>query len=257
MATDRQFPTSDLERREFHLSLFACSAIVVLAGGLALLMYPAVFSSTDGSPTRVPQVAFFGFCALACLLVAYILDRQVTIRRLRAQIAMDRQRSAEALRQASADLLSTMPNFNTFEDRLTMEFRRAVAAELKLSVLVVCIKLNSAFAEPSVAMSVLGDAAKAVSRKLREHDSIFILRTSFFGLILPGVDQQGVKRVSARLAEGLADAAGANDRFTFKIESISYPEQTSSAHDLELVVSGWLPEADAKQSGVTDSHLYV
>src|ERR1700674_1966004 len=248
--------SADLERREFQLSLFACLAIVVMAGGLALLMYPAVFSSRENSPTRIPQVAFFGFCALSGLLVAYIIDRQITIHRLRDEMARDRKRGSAALRQASADLLSTMPNFSTFEDRLTMEFRRAVAAELKLSVLVISIKLHAAFSEPSLGMSALGDAAKAISRKLREQDSIYILRPAFFGVILPGISQEAVKGVSARIAEGLSDAAGASDRFSFKIDSISYPEQTSSAHDLELVVSGWLPETDSKQTTLEDTHAY-
>ena len=246
MTTDRQTATSELERREFQLSLFACSAIAVLAAGLALLMYPAVFSGRDTTTNKAPQVAYFGFCALATLLVAYIMDRQRTIHRLRVQLAADRKRSTEALRQASADLLSTMPNYNTYEDRLTMEFRRAVAAELKLSVLVISIKLHSAFSEPTLGMSALGDAAKAISRKLREQDSIFILRPAHFGVILPGIGQAGVERATARIADGLSDAAGANDRFSFKIDAISYPEQTSSAHDLDLVVAGWLPE-DSKQ----------
>src|SRR6266851_3020537 len=256
MKLDKQIAPSDLERREFQLSVFVCLAIVVLAVGLALLMYPSVFSNRENPSTRVPQVAFFGFCTLSCLLVAYIIDRQVTIHRLRDQMALDRKRSSEALRQASADLLSTMPNFNTFEDRLTMEFRRAAAAELKLSVLVVSIKLHDAFSEPSLGTSALGDAAKAVSRKLREQDSIFILRPSFFGVILPGAGLAGVQRFSARIAEGLSDAAGASDRFSFKIEAISYPEQTSSAHDLELAVSGLLPETNSKETVVKDAHVY-
>lgn len=242
----------DLERREFQLSLFACLAIVILAGGLALLMYPAVFSTHENSSTRAPQIAFYGFCTLSSLLVAYIVDRQITIHRLRRQMALDRKKSSEALRQASADLLSTMPTFNTFEDRLTMEFRRAAAAELKLSVLVVSVKLHSAYSEPSLGMSALGDAAKAISRKLREEDSIFILRSAHFGVILPGVGQAEAKRFSSRFAEGLSDAAGASDRFSFKVEAISYPEQTTSAHDLELVVSGWLPETDSKDSVAKD-----
>jgi GGDEF domain-containing protein len=150
-----------------------------------------------------------------------------------------------------------MPNFNTFEDRLTMEFRRAVAAELKLSVLVVSIKLHAAFSEPGLAMSALGDAAKAISRKLREEDCIFVLRPGFFGAILPGIGLAEVKRFSGRIAEGLSDAAGASDRFSFKINAISYPEQISSAHDLELAVSGWLPESDSKEAAIRDAHLYV
>ena len=163
---------------------------------------------------------------------------------------------SEALRQASADLLATMPNFNTFEDRLTMEFRRAVAAELKLSVLVISIKLNRAISEPSLGVSALGDAAKAISRKLREQDSTFLLKTAFFGVILPGVGQSGVQRVITKIAEGLSDAAGANDRFSYKIDAISYPEQISSAHDLELVVGGWLPETDSKQETLKDANVY-
>jgi GGDEF domain-containing protein len=256
MPTNNRIEPGDLERREFHLSLFACSAIVVLAGGLALLMYPAVFATKENSSSRIPQVAFFGFCALACLLVAYILERQYTINRLKVELAEGRKKSTEALRQASADLLSTMPNFNTFEDRMTMEFRRAVAAELKLSVVVVSIKLHAAFSESIMGMSVLGDAAKAISRKLREQDSIFNLRPGYFGVILPGVGQAAVQKSTSRIGEGLSDAAGANDRFSFKIESISYPEQTTSAHDLDLVVSGWLPEGDAKQETLKELHAF-
>jgi len=139
---------------------------------------------------------------------------------------------------------------------LTMEFRRAVAAELKLSVLVIAIHLHADFSEPSLATSALGDAAKAASSKMREQDSIFILRPAFFGLILPGVGQAGIPRISARIAEGLSDAAGVGDRFAFKIDAISYPEQTTSAHDLELVVSGWLPEPDSNPSVLEDARIY-
>jgi GGDEF domain-containing protein len=257
MKADNQIAPSDLERRELQLSVFVCLAIVVLAVGLAVLMYPSVFSNRENPAPRVQQIAFFGFCTLSFLLVAYIIDRQITIHHLRDQMALDRKRSLEALRQASADLLSTMPTFNTFEDRLTMEFRRAAAAELKLSVLVVSVKLRAAFSEPSLGTSALGDAAKAVSRRLRDEDSIFILRPAFFGVILPGVGQADAKRISGRIAEGLSDAAGANDRFSFKIEAISYPEQTSSAHDLDLVVSGWLPELDSKETTLKDAHTYA
>jgi GGDEF domain-containing protein len=237
----------NLERREFQLNLFAASAVAILAAGLVLLMYPAVFANRESSSSRVPQIAFYGFCILSCLLVAYIVDRQLTIHRLRAQIAMERIRTSEALRRASADVLSAMPNVSTFDDRLAMEFRRAATAELKLSVMVISIKLNGPFIEPDLAISARGDAASAVSRKLREQDSIFILRRTFFGVILPGLGQAGVQQVCARISEGLSDVSGVSNRFSFKIETVSYPEQTSSAYDLELAVNGWLPEPDTGQ----------
>ena len=219
-------------------------------------MYPAVFSNRETGASRTPQIAYFGFCGLSCLLVAYLVDRQFTIQRLRKQLAADRKEASEALRQASADLLATMPTISTFEDRLAMEFRRAAVAELKLSVVVISIKLNAPVSESDLGSSILGDAAKTISRRLREQDSIYILRPGYFGVILPGVDQTSAKRVSSRLVEGLSDAAGANNRFSFKVNSISYPEQTSSAHDLELVVLGWLPEDDVKEAALKDSHAY-
>jgi len=245
MVTNTPQVSEELERRELQLSIFAALAIAVLAGGLALLMYPAVFAARENSGSRAPQIAFYGFCALSSLLVAYIIDRQLTIHRLRVQLAIANRKTSEALRQASADLLSTMPNFNTFEDRLAMEFRRAAAADLQLTVMVIAIKLQGAFTEPNLGMTALGDAARAVSRKLREQDSIFVVRAAHFGVILPGLGQAILQQVSSRIAEGLSDAAGAIERFTFKIDTISYPEQTSSAQDMELAVNGFLPENES------------
>jgi len=241
---------TDVDRRELHLTLFVCSAMVVLAFGLALLMYPVVFANP--LQTRTAQIAFFGFCGLACLLVVYIVDCQITIRRLRHQITIDRIHASEASNRASADLLGSLPNFSTFEDRLSMEFRRAATAKLNLSVLVITIKLRSGFSEPYLALSVLGDAAKAISRRLRDQDTIYNLRQGYIGVILPGANHSAAKRVSTRLVEGLVDVAGANDRFSFDINSISYPEQTSSAHDLELAVCGYLPEELPKEALTSD-----
>ena len=52
MTEHEQGASTDLEQRAFQLSLFACLAIVVLAGGLALLMYPAVFSSRENAQNQ-------------------------------------------------------------------------------------------------------------------------------------------------------------------------------------------------------------
>ena len=137
-----------------------------------------------------------------------------------------------------------------------MEFRRASSTEQELSVLVISIKPHSSLSGSSLGMSVLGDAAKAISRKLREQDSIYILRSSFFGVMLPGVGTTEVQGISARLADGLSDAAGADERFSFKIDSISFPEQTSSAHDLELAIRGWIPGEGAQENATKEVHAH-
>jgi len=248
-----QVPTESLERRETHLILLACSAIIVLAAGLALFMYPVVFSQTASGHGRTMPVAFIGFCVLSVLLAVYLGDRQLTIRRLRQQIGEERRRSSEALRQASADLMATLASFSSFQDQLAMEYRRAATGKQNLSVLVITTKVHEALSEPTASMSVLGDAAKVISRKLRQEDSIYILTHGHFGVILPGVDGNTAKRVSDRVVEGLTDAAGANNRFTFAVHTISYPEQASSAHDLELAVTGLLPEDSLSQTMTSEA----
>jgi GGDEF domain-containing protein len=255
---DRVPPSESLERREMHLILLACLAIIVLAAGLALFMYPVVFSQAPTAPVSPPpramSIAFFGFCLLSILLAVYLVDRQFTIRRLRQQIGEERRRSSEALRQASADLLATLAHFSSFQDQLAMEFRRAAAGKQNLTVLVITTKVLEALSDVNASTSVFGDAAKAITRKLREEDSIYILARGHFGVILPGVDSPTAKRVSARLVEGLTDAAGANNRFSFDVHGITYPEQASSAHDLELAVTGLLPE-DSLNAGVAKEVL--
>ena len=243
-----RMPPESLERREMQLILFACAAIIVLSGGLALFIYPVVFSQTDSATARTMPIAFLGFCALSLLLTLYLLDRQATIGRLRQQIGEERKRASEALKQASAELLEALPNFSSFQDQLSMEYRRNAATKQNLSVLVITTRVQPALSEPSLSMSVLGDAAKAISRKLRDQDSICLLAYGQFGVILPGVDSLVAQQISARLVEGLTDAAGASDRFSFKVSAISYPEQVSSAHDLELAIADLLPEESLTQT---------
>jgi GGDEF domain-containing protein len=245
----------DVDRREFQLTLFACIAIFILAAALAVLMYPAVFAGRNSSATRTPQVAFLGFCGLACLLVAYIVDRQLTVQGLRRQIELDRKRVGEELRQASADVLGAVPNFNTFEDRLSMEFRRATATQRPLSVFIIAIKVRPAFSHSRLAISALGDAAKAVSEKLRDEDSIYVLSFGFLGTILPGVDTSTALRISSRFAVGLTNVSGPSERFDFEIYAVNYPEHAKSLHDLEQLVCGYLPEDDSKPSAVNEARL--
>lgn len=234
-------PSTSLERREMQLIRTASLAIIVLAGGLVLFMYPIVFSAT-ASPNRSLAIAFFGFCILSVLLAGYLVDRQKTIQTLRDQIVEDRLRSSRALLQASAEFLQALPNYDSFQDRLSMEYRRAVSANYELSVLVIAIHLPGALAESADAVSILGDAAKVIYGKLREHDSIYVFTPGYFGAIVPGVGVSIAQRVCARLLEGLTKTSGTANRFTFKIRAFSYPDQASSAHDLELAVSGLIPE---------------
>ena len=198
--------------------------------------------------TLMLRNAFYGFCGLSALMAVYLVDRQVTILHLRQEIAEDRRLAAETRIEASAEFLNAIPNLSSFKDRLAMEYRRAAAADQVLSVLVITVKLPDEVATTPFAISRLSDAAKAISRRLRQQDSIYILRASCFGTILPNVSRTVAERVSERVAEGLSDAAGANSRFTYKIDVVNCPASVLSAHELQEAVMNVLPHDSSLQS---------
>ena len=248
--TDRVQP-DNLERSELQFGVFVAVAVMVLAVGMVVLMYPVVFSNqTPGD--RTMRTAFWGFCALCVLLVVYVWDRHGTIRRLRHEMAEGRRQIAETRRQASVELLKTMPNFSSFQDRLPMEFRRMATTTQKLSIVVITIKFPADHSSPSETAGALGDAAKVISRKLREQDSVYILAPACFGAVLPGMDLDTAERVCARLREGLADAAGASHRFQFELQVVNYPTHASSATELQQAVTA-LASVDHSLQGMAEA----
>jgi hypothetical protein len=245
----RQPDPVDLERREFQMAVFVCIAIAIMGFGSALLMYPVVFMHPGifQEPGRNLRIAFFGFCGLCLLLTAYVWDTQSTIRRLRRQMELDRKQSEAARLQASEELLKSMPKLGAFQDQLPMEYRRSTSADQQLSILVVAFQFPPDVLSASAKASILGDAAKAVSRKLREQDSLYVLAPACFGVILPSLEALAARTLSSRIGEGLLDAAGLNARFSYKIEVVNYPQNASSAHELYEAVFAHIPRDKSKQ----------
>lgn len=233
-----------LDRRELQLTLLACCTILILGAGLATLMYPVVFSL----PSSMLRNAFWGFCGLSALLAVYLVDRQITIQRLRRQIAEAGKRAEETKIEASAELLNAIPNMGSFRDRLAMEFRRTAAADQSLSVLVITIILPDGVSSTLFAISLLSDAAKAISRKLRGQDSLYVLRPHCFATIMPTVSRPIAEKISNRVAEGLSDAAGAINRFSYKIHVVNVPANAASAHELQEAVMTLLPADNSMRS---------
>src|SRR5256885_5667105 len=200
MATIDRKELDHLERRELHLTIIAAVFVFVLASGLATFMYPQVFVRPDADNKWTMRVAFFGFCALILLFIGYLFDRQRTVRKLKQQVLEELERNVELRLQASADLLQTMPDINHFWDRLTMEYRRAMTMGHNLSLLLVKAKPSPA-APASDNTAAWGDAAKAMSRKLRPTDSIYRLAPHLFCPVPRETDTLNPKPLPLRLPE--------------------------------------------------------
>ncbi len=232
----------NIERRELHLTVLSAVIVLVLAGGVALLMYPLVFVHPQGGNIWSPRFAFIGFCVLSVLFVGYLLDRHRTVRQLKQRLLQELDRNLELKDKANMDLLHTIPNLNHLQDRLTMEIRRAASAECTLSFLVVKVNLKHEDPNSQEARAALGEAAREISKKLRATDSIYLFGSGLFGLVLPGTDLVQARRLALRLDEVLR-AVGVANRFTSEFLVYNYPEDVKSAHELEGIVSSLQPES--------------
>ncbi len=226
-----------VDRRDQQLSILALVMVVILGGGMALLMYPTVFGKAAVIPVAPSKTLFFGFCALCILMVLYLINRMFLVKNLRTSLVEEREQSARVLQQSSAELLETLMGFSHFQDRLTMDFRRAAQTKEPLSLLLVRVKPSKMFTQGPQAQVALGDAAKVLSRKLRNEDSLYRLSSDVFGVVLPGAADAVARETATRLSDGLADASGASNRFTSDIKVVNYPDQVNSASELERCAS--------------------
>ncbi len=245
-----QVDPNNLDRRELHLWILALAVMIVLATGVALLMYPTVFSNPLNLAEIPARAIFFGFCGLAALVVGYVVDRQLVIRHLGAELENEHRQIVELRREASTDLLTTLPGLSNFCDRLTMEFRRAANTKQPLSLLAVEVTPSHTCTEPGGVEMAFGDAAKALLRKLRCDDSIFLFAPGVFGIVLPAVNASNAYNLRDRLMDGLHDAAGASNRFSFGISLVNFPEHVATAREMEESVRRLLPCRDSKDSNL-------
>jgi hypothetical protein len=229
-----------LERRERQLTILAAVVVVVMAAGLALLMYPLVFVHPDQAQKWPLRFAFFGFCVLSLLIAAYLLDRQRMFRNVKQQLVSQLQKNVELQNRSNTDLLHTIPDLSHFQDRLAMDYRRAAARQRALSVLVAKIVFTGNSVDANKETAALGDVARAIERAMRPTDSMYLLDRAIFGLLLSDTDTATANRLKAGLEQSLR-FAGANNNFASVIFVCNYPDQAKSAHDLEEAVFLRLP----------------
>jgi GGDEF domain-containing protein len=244
---DHIYP-GNLDHRQWQLVALAVTVIVILASGMSLLMYPAVFAHPVVLSASTLRQAFFGFCVLSTLLVSYLVDRQIVISNLRQQTVEDKKRIIDIRHEASADLLGTLPGWEHFRDRLAMEFRRASNAQQPLTLLTIDLKPSRELAETAEVPTACADAVKALSRKLRPTDSIYVFALGMFGIVLPGINVENAHQIVDRLVEGLRDPSGGCTRFAFDVQMFNYSGHAATARGMEEAVRALIRSREARAS---------
>jgi len=228
----------NLDRRQFQLTILASMTIVVLATGVAVLMYPAIFSQDILVSKQTLRFAFYGFCCLSVLLVGYLWDRQLTIRRLTKQVQIEQRRSNTFRSRACSDLLNTIPGIAGFREQLSALSRRTASGgkPAQVSVAVVRLYLSGMVSDKTDEQVVFGDAAQVIQRRLGRTDSIYVLSSGVYGVILTGMDRLSAHRFTASLELGLLDAAGVDSRFTADVQLVKTPEDGKSLQEVDHLV---------------------
>jgi len=235
----------NIERRERELWLMAIAVIGILAVGMALLMYFRIFAHPFVLTGTFVRTAFFSFCGLVALLIAYLIDRHMVVGNLRQQLNEALERNVALRLQAGSDVLAALPGFNDFQDRIAMEFLRAANAREPLSLVVVLVVPSAVVAGTPEAISAFGDAGNALKRRLRQEDSIFLIGTGAFVILLSGMGLAEARESAARLKEALLDVSGASNRFTPELQVINYPQHYHSVREMDAAVRCLVPEEDS------------
>jgi len=230
-----QISLKDVDRRDWQLWLLTLGMILILASGLALLMYsllpPTGFLMSERNLLRY----IVGFCVLTALFVSYLIDRHRLITHLRKELNEERSRNLHMRNQGSRELLQTLPGPVQFYDRMALELDRAARANEPLSVLTVTLEALNLPVTPDVYLS-FGEAAKAMLFKLRSEDSIYQFAPGVFRVLLPQTGAADARRVAVRVAGGLFDVMGPGKRYSFDIRVTSFPEHAKTPRDMERLM---------------------
>jgi GGDEF domain-containing protein len=240
MAKIDQAALDNLEKREFQLTILAAVFVMVLAGGVALLMYPVVFLHPEEGSKWMLKTGFAGFCVLSILFVVYLFDRQHTVRKLKQHLLEEIERNVELRNQANADLLHGLPDLKHFHDQLAMEFRRAMTMTKPLSVIAVKVKVAASLTDGKDLTAALGEAVKGIAKCLRPTDSTYLLAPALFGVILAEVTASGANLIEMKIDETLRSISAG--KYKIEITTCNYPEQVQSAHELEDVMASLMPQ---------------
>lgn len=226
----------DVDRRDWQLWVLTLAMVLILAGGLALLMYSLVPTEALSLSERTTLKYVFGFCLLNVLFVGYLIDRHRVIARLRKELNEERSNNLKLRNRGGHEVLQTLLGPGQFNERLALELDRATRSGEPLSALTVSLEALDLSLTPEVYQS-FGEAAKAMLFKLRPEDSIYKFSPGLYRILLPRTASADARRVAVRVAGGLFEAMGSSKRYSFDVRVTSFPEHAKTAGEMDELMA--------------------
>jgi diguanylate cyclase (GGDEF)-like protein len=199
-----------IDRMDWQLGLLAILLILVLGTGLLSFMFPAVFWPSRERLLAPQEPAFYGLCALLGLTMAYLLQRQIQLRRLKRGLMIERKgREEELIHGAYHDALTGLPNRILLLDRLTLALSRANRHK-QYQFAVIFIDLDR-FKMVNDSMGhrtgdlVLREVARRLLQCMRTEDTVARLGGDEFAILLENVKHiSDLSRATDRIKKDLS-----------------------------------------------------
>ena len=152
-----------------------------------------------------------------------------------AQRKMLEEANEKLSRQATIDVLTSLPNRRVLDDRVEFEFRFALRHKTYLSVLMLDLdnfkKINDKLGHAE-GDRVLQDASRVLREKMRATDLAARYGGEEFVVLLPGADTDGAMLFAERVRTGLREVAGLDGHVTASFGIASMDATTHSGKRL-------------------------
>jgi diguanylate cyclase (GGDEF)-like protein len=236
---------SQLERRDWELWLIVSLTGVLVATGLAAILFPAAFLKHDNMhfEVTVSRPLATGLFTLLALLNTYLVTKRLEIRRLREQLLSSTIQQELIRQQSFTDPLTEIYNRRSLEEIAGRFISHSRRLKNPLSLLLIDVDrfkdVNTAFGHLTGDV-VLADTAALLKSSVRGSDAVFRYGGDEFVIILADTSRSGAAKVIERIRAYLLDwnRAGTLDGFQLSL-SIGISEWSDG-----LTLDELLDEAD-------------
>lgn len=201
---------SQLEKRDWELWLIVSLTGVLVAAGLAAILFPAAFLKHDNMhfEVTVSRPLATGLFILLALLNTYLVTKRLEIRRLREKL-LSSTIQQELLRQQSfTDPLTEIYNRRSLEEIAGRFISHARRLKNPLSLLLIDVDrfkdVNTTFGHLTGDV-VLADTAALLKSSVRGSDAVFRYGGDEFVIILADTSGLGAAKVIERIKACLVD----------------------------------------------------
>jgi diguanylate cyclase (GGDEF)-like protein len=195
---------SHLERRDWELWLIVSLTGVLVATGLAAILFPAAFLKHDNVhfELTVSRPLVVGLVALLALLNTYLVSKRFEIRRLREKLISSTIQQELIRQQSFTDPLTEIYNRRSLEDIAGRFISHARRLKSSLSLLLIDVDrfkdVNTTFGHLTGDV-VLADTAALLKSSVRGSDAVFRYGGDEFLIILADTSRVGAAKVVDRI----------------------------------------------------------